>query len=152
MHYSRIIPKHLADLTTFSRYILDNLREGGFVISLKGTPFASMAVDEAYESTINKDVKGVMSGGGDEMKILAYFLPYHAVMLENFKLEIFHQTGSLLHKDLRGSVIDMINDNMKLYMAYVHEKGLSYKMYDTLRPFRPLAHIFTIKLHQRLKE
>ena len=75
-NYSRIIPKHLADLTTFPRYILDNLREGGFVISLKGTPFASMAVDEAHESTINKDVKGAMSGGGDEMKILADFLPH----------------------------------------------------------------------------
>ena len=145
-NYSRIIPKHLADLTTFPRYILDNLREGGFVISLKGTPFASMAVDEAHESTINKDVKGAMSGGGDEMKILADFLPYRAVMLENFKQEIFHQTGSLLHEDLRGSVIDMINDNIKLYMAYVREKGLSFKMCDTLRPFRPLAHLFTNKV------
>ena len=73
--YSIILPQHLSDLLSRPTYIINNLRLGGFSVSLSGTSF-SLALDECHESTINFACenlpcpKGVLSQVGTISNIL----------------------------------------------------------------------------------
>lgn len=52
--YSRIIPHHFA---YYQLYIRKNLEDGSFTVSVCGKSGRSVALDEAHEMTINKDMK-----------------------------------------------------------------------------------------------
>ena len=56
-NYRKLIAQHLADLETFPDEVLTIFREGGFVASLSGRPWHSVALDEAHEMKINKECK-----------------------------------------------------------------------------------------------
>ena len=113
------------------------------MISLKGTPFASMAIDEAHESTINKDIKMAMSKGGeDHMAILSQYLPFRGCMLDNFKSQILHKVESCLHDELRGGFIDTVSKIITNYIDMINEKCSPFPSDIT---DRALINIFTGK-------
>lgn len=53
----RMIPYHLADLSTFPKAVLEHFRTGCFSVSLSGASFYSVALDEAHEMEINLKTK-----------------------------------------------------------------------------------------------
>ena len=72
--------------------LLEHFKNGGFVASIKGNTWSSVALDESHEMCINKDVKAAISKLSDDYisKIVSY-LPYRAKSLKNFRsqLEVF---------------------------------------------------------------
>ncbi len=60
-YYYKLIPQHIHDLLLFPPFILDHLRNSGFVTNLSGKPWSSISLDEHHGTTINKDVKQVVS-------------------------------------------------------------------------------------------
>ena len=55
--YQKLIAQHLADLCSFPNKVTNSFKQGGFVVSLSGTPWHSVAIDEAHEMKINKECK-----------------------------------------------------------------------------------------------
>ena len=59
--YQNLIPKHLADVQSFPDKIIHSFESGGFVVKVTGEPGHSIALDEAHEMCINKDMKGAIA-------------------------------------------------------------------------------------------
>ncbi len=58
--YRHLIPNHLADLQTFPPKILHCFKGGAFVVNITGTQGHMVALDEAHETLINKDMKAAV--------------------------------------------------------------------------------------------
>ena len=61
IHYQQLIPHHLADLKKFPSKILNCFEAGAFSVSLTGVKGHSVALDEAHEMCINKDMKAAIA-------------------------------------------------------------------------------------------
>ena len=59
--YERIIPYHIADIESFPSEVLQCLRNGGFTVSMSGRRRCTIALDEAHEMCINKDLKAAVT-------------------------------------------------------------------------------------------
>ena len=55
--YSKLIPYHLAILQQFPKDLLNALETGAFTVSLTGKQWKSVAIDEAHEMCVNRDLK-----------------------------------------------------------------------------------------------
>ena len=55
--YQQLIPTHLADIQTYPDTVQKCMELGGFVVSIRGVKGHSVALDEAHEMCINRDMK-----------------------------------------------------------------------------------------------
>ena len=58
--YERLIPNHLANVEQFPEEILQCFRAGRFTVSINGRRWHAVAMDEAHEMCINKDLKAAV--------------------------------------------------------------------------------------------
>ena len=83
-NYIHIIPNNIAEMLCLPPSLLDHFKNGGFVASIKGNTWSSVALDEGHEMCINKDVKAAISKLSDDciFKIVQYLL-YRAKSLKH---------------------------------------------------------------------
>ena len=94
--YRKLIAQHLADLQTYPNEVIRTFQEGGFVASLSGRPWHSVALDEAHEMKINKECKtSIVHPSKDYIQRVASYIPYRAKCLENLKGQLFPEEKHL---------------------------------------------------------
>ena len=82
-HYQKLISQHLSDLLTLPHAIQ---QRGYFVVSIKGRQWHSVAIDEAHEMMINKDLKSAIVRPNKEiMDRLSLYLGHRVKLLRNLQ-------------------------------------------------------------------
>ena len=88
-HYQKLIVQHLSDLLVMPKEILEHLQSGKFVASLSGRPGHSVAIDEAHEMKINKDLKtAIVRPSTEIMNRLSLYLGHRTKMIDNLKRQL----------------------------------------------------------------
>ena len=99
-HYQKLIVQHLSDMLVMPKEILKDLQSGKFVASLSGRPGHSVAIDEAHEMKVNKDLKSaIVRPSTENMNRLSLYLGHRAKMIDNLKRQLMkQQTTSMPNK------------------------------------------------------
>ena len=75
--YQRLVPKHLADIYQYPRDIITSFEKGAFIVKLKKGIDHAIALDEAHEIRINKDLKmPLVRPTSSYLKKTTYFFSY----------------------------------------------------------------------------
>ena len=87
--YQRMIPYHLADLQKFPADILQHLKMA-FTVSINGGKGHAVALDEAHEMCINKDLKmAIARPTKSYLQKTSLFMRYRITTHKNLLLQIF---------------------------------------------------------------
>ena len=55
--YQRLLPEHIADIESFPKEIIDSFTAGGFTVKVTKGLNHAVALNEAHEMCINRDLK-----------------------------------------------------------------------------------------------
>ncbi len=85
-HYRKLIPQHLKDLQTMPEEVKQFFESGAFVCSISGSDMNSVALDEAHETLINKDIKtSVVRPTKEYLDRILYYFPVRSKALNKLK-------------------------------------------------------------------
>ena len=73
-HYQKLIPNHLLDLAEMPRDVTRLLESGAFVCSITGKHMCFVALDEAHEMLVNKDLKAIVRPSKEYLDRMLYIL------------------------------------------------------------------------------
>ena len=94
-----VFKANFSAMLTLSEYILDNLKQGCFTVSLSGRPGHSVAIDEAHEMAINKDIKtSIVRPSPEYINRVVNYLPSRAKSLQNLDSQLFSEKEKSLVK------------------------------------------------------
>ena len=135
-NYIHIIPNHIAEMLCLPPSLLDHFKNGGFVASIKGNTWSSVALDESHEMCINKDVKAAISKLSDD------YISKITKSLKHFRsqLGVFSGEGNSKSTNFSSKDDESLEYNVKKLIAAIKE-------YDLLPPKlsknRGLVNVFT---------
>ena len=132
--YMELIPHHLSEVNSYPIEILECFERGGFSVSITGTAWANVALDEAHEMLINKDLKSAVIRPTTEYLQKTFI--YRMKCYKNFIRQIFGE------KDLPVNIMVNAQD--------IKDNENSDKMWQFLQKFdmftdneKELKNIFT---------
>ena len=98
--YQKLISNHIADILDMPPSLLLMLKQGGFVVSISGREGHSVAIDEAHEMFINKNIKeAVVKPSEDYIKRVSNYLTYRTKTLRAIQQQLFPESSKTAHKE-----------------------------------------------------
>lgn len=88
-HYQKLIPCHLHEVLLMPNEIINCFESGSFVCSVTGTSSRSVALDEAHEMLVNKDLKTtVVRPTKEYVDRIIHYYPVRAQALKSLKQQV----------------------------------------------------------------
>ena len=130
-NYSRLIPMHISTMNALPPYVLEHFKNGAFASSIKGTNYATVALDEGHEMLINRDGKMSLAHSlPKHMDQLVGTIEYQAQLLRTLEDQLGINNSNKLHRDLQWSVIQSEFNNVKLYYDNVSKTSMFQPVQD----------------------
>ena len=141
-YYRKLLPLHLKDIYTLPNSISEHMRNGGWVVNIKGNNTSSIALDEAHETLINLDVKDVLTGS-DILAITEnmHYLPYRADVHRNMFSSMVKSFDSGNHQEDSTTFINDFEINVQEYVSCLKDNAL-FKCCESTG-IRVLKHLVT---------
>ena len=126
--YQRLIPYHLADLQKFPPVILQQLKNA-FTVSINGGKGHAIALDEAHEMCINKDLKmAIVCPTKAYLQKMSLYLRYRVSVHKNLLRLLFphlnNETTPLFSVFTKDSLAKQREENIHTMMLAIQEKEL----------------------------
>ena len=113
-YYLKIVP---ADLLRYPSDVIKMLEGGAFTVSITGTEWSRVAIDEAREMLINIDIKGCLVRVSQEyLTRITEFLTYEAELVKNFNEQILPQYFKPYQRDSYNSAVIQEEKNVQCYL------------------------------------
>ena len=111
--YQRIIPDYLHNYLTFPIEILNFFEKGGFAVNITNQGWHSVALDEAHEMCVNKDLKGaVVQSTQAYLQKTSFFFNYRVKLLKHFKAQLYPEE-KISHSE--PSIVSTDPASIKMY-------------------------------------
>ena len=147
-YYARILPHHLAEIQHFPATILSYLEKGNFAVNLTGQRWRAVALDEAHEMCINKDLKtAVVRPTKPYLQKTCLFFNCRIKLYKNLIQQLFPE--QLVHQLQPSDILDRspqaykYEENIKHMCQLVKANSL---ICSDLQTGRELLNIFTGQL------
>ena len=142
-HYQKLIPNHLRDLAKIPRDVLKFLESGAFVCSITGKHMRSVALDEAHEMLVNKDLKTTIVHPSKEyLDRMLYYYPVRSLLLNAVRNSVLSDID-----DTKGDKICVFDagqqsvkreENVKCMMTKVQSTS-TLDIFDEMRPLTSMS-------------
>ena len=128
-YYACILPHHLAEIQSYPPVVLTCLEKGGFPVNLTGQQWRAVALDEAHEMCINKNLKtAIVRPTESYLQKTSLFFNHRIKLYKNLIQELFPER-SFCHtqpSDILDSSpqANRYEENIKQMSNLVVTKGL----------------------------
>ena len=86
LNYMKILPQHFAEVSSLPDVVKDCFSKGGFVCNIRGTEMHAVALDEAHEMLVNKDIKTyVVRPSKEYLNKIMYYYPVRSMVCKQLK-------------------------------------------------------------------
>lgn len=100
-HYQKLIPQHLKDIASMPQKVIEYFENGSFVCIISGSHMRSVALDEAHEMLVNKDLKTTIVRPSKEyLDRILYYYPVRSLALKTLKEQLFLDSNKLVKKSV----------------------------------------------------
>lgn len=127
--YQQLVPHHLADIQNYPASVKRSLEAGAFAVSILGRRGHSVALDEAHEMCINKDMKhAVVRPTKAYLQKTSLFLRFRIKAYENLQCQLFpvNTEKKALYTGIYSENPEIVKaeDNIRAMMSILDEKEL----------------------------
>ena len=95
LNYMKILPQHFSEVISLPERIKECFISGGFVCIIRGKQMHAVALDEAHEMLVNKDIKtSVVRPSKEYLDKIMYYFPVRSVLCKQLVQQISPPTVS----------------------------------------------------------
>ena len=95
LNYMKILPQHFSEVISLPERIKECFISGGFVCNIRGKQMHAVALDEAHEMLVNKDIKtSVVRPSKEYLDKIMYYFPVRSVLCKQLVQQISPPTVS----------------------------------------------------------
>ena len=141
-HYQKLIPNHLRDLAKMPRDVMRFFESGAFVCSITGKHKRSVALDEAHEMLVNKDLKTTIVRPSKEYLDRMLYYPVRSLVLNVVRNSVLLDVDDT--KSDKIGVFDASQqsikreENVKCMMTKVQSTS-TLDIFDEVRPLTSMS-------------
>ena len=89
LNYMKILRQHFAEVSSLPDVVRECFSKGGFVCNIRGTKMHAVALDEAHEMLVNKDIKTyVVRPSKEYLDKIMFYYPVRSKVCKQLKKQL----------------------------------------------------------------
>ncbi len=141
--YQKLIPDHIADIECYDQQVLTCFREGGFTVKINGGMGHAVALDEAHEMCVNRDLKMAIARPTEAyLRKTNFFLSYRIKAQAQLTSQLFPDSAEPAQQ---SNLFDTTSHTKRwdTNIATMRSVMSKHKMFTSPESNRGIVNVFT---------